>query len=323
MICSVLFLMLVASVDPDSLDAPGNEAVWLEYMDSVSGDTLECCVYLLEHIPGLDRLEMTLAVLDDHILNALTFKGEVPDSVFFQCLLWYRTATEPVASFRGYLLQFWKERSITDPSDVISWTEDNLEIYKALYLGGMQSPLEVLETGGGTEAEIRVFQAASLRSLGYPVRTVSGWFSGESGGERSWLEVWSDCGWKPPADDLTGLVLAVDKSTEEFLTDNFSETGMLITVPPDTSQGDFLVSLNLPISGRYLPMDWAMPRADGPDTISLGASELLITLSRRLPSGAVEVWNSLITIIPGDTISWSAPVLFPDVPGVIMPPQGI
>jgi len=323
MTVSALIVILLASGNIDSLlaDTGGNESMWFEYLSSASGDTLECCKFLLENIPRLDRLEMTRESLDDVILCSLPFRGGMPDSIFLYGLLWNRTDTEPVAPCRASLGEFWKGQDVSEPVQVIRWTSENMAIHPAQFLGEMQSPLAVLEASGGTEAEIMVFHAASFRSLGYPVRTVTGWFGGSEGGERNWLEIWADGSWVSLEEDLSGLVLAVEESRGEYLTDTYTRTGTLITVPPDPAGGEFMLTLNLPVTGRYLPLDWAMPLSDEPDTVSLGPAELLVILSRRLPTGAVEVWNSLVTVLPGDTFFWSAPVLSEDPCGVIMPPQ--
>lgn len=303
-----MILLLVLFLNADSLlaDTQGNEAVWTDYIETHSGETLLCCLYLLENIPRLDRLEMTSEVLDDQILSSLSHREGIPDSIFYSGLLWYRTATEPVTPFRCELSLFLDEEGIDEPAGVVSWTEDNLSVFPVRYLGGMEGPMGVLGAGGGTEGEIRVFQAASIRSLGYPVRTVSGWFTGSSGGERSWLEIWQEGEWIPLEEDFESLVLAVDRSTGEYLTKSYTETGMLVTIPPDTAAGSFMLSINIPVAGRYLPLDWAMPFSDQPDTMHLGQGELLLILSRRLPSGAVEVWNTFRTIEQGDTVVWNS-----------------
>lgn len=298
----ILLFSLCLNLDSLLAETQGNELMWSDYMQTHQGEVLECCSYLLENIPRLDRLEMTEEILDDHILNALPFRNGLPDSIFFSGLLWYRTAVEPVAPFRATLSDFWAEQSVTVPEDVVSWTESNLTILTGRYLGGMESPLQVLSSGSGTRGEIRVLQAASIRSLGYPVRTVYGWFRGEDGGERSWLEIWEDGGWMPLSRDFTDLVLAVEKSQGENLTAHCTDTFVLVIIPPDESAGEFMVSLNVPVKGKYLPLDWVFES----DTLQLGNGELLVSLTRRLPSGAVEVWNTFISGSPGDTLHWRA-----------------
>ena len=297
----ILLLSLCLNLDSLLAETQGNQIVWRHYMSSLQGEELQCCMFLLENIPRLDRLEMTAEMLDDHILHSLAFRAGLPDSVFFSGLLWYRSSVEPVSSFRGVLWEFWAESGIDDPQGMISWTEDSITVLPRRYLGGMNSPLQVLDSRSGTGEEIRVLQAASLRSLGYPVRTVFGWFRGLEGGEDSWLEVWEDGSWKPLRGDFGDLVLAVEKTGGEFLTENYTETFTLITAPPDTSEGEFMVSLNAPVAGRFLPLDWAL----NADTIHPGTGELLVMATRRLPSGAVEVWNTFLVGDPGDTLYWS------------------
>ncbi|HOP26070.1 MAG TPA: transglutaminase-like domain-containing protein [Candidatus Sabulitectum sp.] len=297
----MLLAALVLNIDSLLADTPGNAGVWTGYMENCTGDTLECCLYLLKNIPRLDRLEMTTEALDDHILHSLPFRSGLPDSVFLPGLLLYRTAEEPVSSFRGTLGGFWDSLGASEPREVAEWAEENLQVLSRRYLGGMQDPMQVLESRAGTPGEIQVFLAASLRAMGFPVRTVTGWFAGESGGEESWLEVWENGRWSPMREDFTGLMLAAG-GNGGLLTGNCTETFTLIVEPPGSSFGEYLVSLNLPVDGRYLPLDMALC----PDTVQLGSGNVLICLSRRLPSGAVEVWNSFISPLPGDTVHWDA-----------------
>ncbi len=298
----MLLTALVLNIDGILADTPGNAGVWTGYMENCSGDTLECCMYLLENIPRLDRLEMTAEMLDDQILHSLPFRSGLPDSVFFPGLLWYRTAEEPVAGFRGALGGFWDSLGAAQPSEAAEWARENLEVLPRRYLGGMQDPMQVLESRAGTSGEIQVFLAASLRSMGFPVRTMTGWFAGENGGEESWLEVWENHRWSPMREGFSGLMLAAGGSAGELLTGNYTETFTLIVEPPDSSFGEYMVSLNVPVNGRYLPLDMVLC----PDTVELGAGSILICLTRRLPSGAVEAWNSRVSPLPGDTLRWNA-----------------
>lgn len=293
-----------ADAETDSLlaETQGNAEIWRGYLEESGGDTLECALHLLREVPRLDRLEMTPQALDDHIGGALAHRGSIPDSVFLDCLLWYRVSREPVTAYRERLALFWAHRGVDGPEGLSRWMAANLDTIPGEFLGGMQPPAGVLESGAGTGAELQVLLVASLRSLGWPARVVKGWFAGPDGGERTWAEVWMDEGWQavdPP--DMEGLVLAVEESHGMPLTSRHAATGSLLTVPPQR-EGDFRVSLNLPVRGRWLPLDWAIPAAEGPDTLVLGEGELLVMLTRRLPAGGVEVWHRFVEVQADTTV---------------------
>ncbi|MFO7948851.1 MAG: transglutaminase domain-containing protein [Candidatus Fermentibacteraceae bacterium] len=291
-----------AEVDSLLAETQGNAEMWSDYLAEAGGDTLECALYLLRKVPRLDRLEMTPEALDDHILGALAHRGSMPDSVFLECLLWYRVSREPVTAYRERLAAFWTHRGVEGPEDLSRWMAANLDTIPREFLGGMQPPAGVLESGAGTGAELQVLLVASLRSLGWPARVVKGWFAGPEGGERSWAEVWMEGEWQavdPPG--MEGLVLAVEESHGIPLTSEHVSTGSLVTVPPQW-EGDFRISLSLPVRGRWLPLDWAVPAAEGPDTLVLGEGELLVMLTRRLPAGGVGVWHRFVQVEAGTTV---------------------
>jgi len=300
----ILALTPGAEAEVDSLlaETQGNAEMWNDYLEESGGDTLECALHLLREVPRLDRLEMTPQALDDHIGGALAHRGSVPDSVFLDCLLWYRVSREPVTAYRERLAVFWTDRGVKSPEGLSRWMAASLDTIPGEFLGGMQPPAGVLESGAGTEAELQVLLVASLRSLGWPARVVKGWFAGPEGGERTWAEVWMEGAWQavdPP--DMEGLVLAVEESHGMPLTSRHAATGSLLTVPPQR-EGDFRVSLNLPVRGRWLPLDWAMPAAEGPDTLVLGEGELLVMLTRRLPAGGVEVRHRFVEVQADTTV---------------------
>lgn len=291
-----------AEVDSLLTETQGNAEMWRGYLAEAGGDTLESALYLLREAPRLDRLEMTPQALDDHILGALAHRGSIPDSVFLDCLLWFRVSREPVTAYRERLAAFWAARGVESPEDLSRWVAANLDTVPREFLGGMQPPAGVLESGAGTGAELQVLLVASLRSLGWPARVVKGWFAGPEGGERTWAEVWMDGSWQavdPP--DMEGLVLAVEESHGIPLTSRHAATGSLLTVPPQWD-GDFRISLNLPVRGRWLPLDWVMPAAEDPDTLVLGEGELLVMLTRRLPAGGVEVWHRFVKVQADTTV---------------------
>ena len=302
----MLFLCILCALTPTDIDSllqetPGNETVWLEYIESASGDTLESCLYLLENIPRLDRLEMTEEVLSDHVNSSLVFAEFIPDSIFTEYLLWYRVSIEPVSSYRVLLRSFWESHDLSTPIEISNWIRENLTVSPRRFLGEMQTPGSVLSGQSGTPSELQVLEVSSMRTLGFPARVVSGWFGGEEGEKQTWVETWEEGVWAPVLmPENENLILVVEESHGAYLTENYMETGKLIVIPPEWVDTEFMISLNLPIEGRFMPLDWLMPETENPDTLTLGKGEVLVTLTKRLPSGAVEVWNRFIEVTPGE-----------------------
>ena len=298
----LLVLSVLNSAGIDSLlqETPGNETVWMNYIESASGDTLESCLYLLENIPRLDRLEMTTEVLNDHILSSLVFSEQMPDSIFTQYLLWYRVSTEPVSCYRELLCSFWENLDISTPTEISGWIRENMTVSTRRFLGEMQTPGSVLSGRAGTPSELQVLEVSSMRALGFPARVVTGWFGGEQGEMESWIEIWEDGDWAPAVEPgHENIMLVVEESHGAYLTENYTETGTLVVIPPLWEEIEFLISLNIPVEGRFIPLDWLMPDTDNPDTLTMGSGDVLVTLAKRLPSGAVEVWNRFVVVTSG------------------------
>ncbi len=304
----MIFLLVLSVLNPAEIDSllletPGNETVWASYIESASGDTLESCLYLLENIPRLDRLEMTGEVLNDHIYSSLVFREDIPDSIFKEYLLWYRVSMEPVSSYRELLRSFWESRGLSSPIEISSWIRENLIVSPNRFLGEMQTPGSVLSSQSGTTSELQVLEVSSMRALGFPARVVSGWSAGEEGKKETWVEIWEDGDWSPVVNpDSENLMLVIEESHGAYLTENYTETGTLVILPPDWEEVEFMISLNLPVEGMFIPLDWLMPETEAPDSILLGPGSVLVTLTRRLPSGAVEVWNRFVEVLPGEEV---------------------
>ncbi len=304
----MLFLCILCVLSPTDIDSllqetPGNETVWFNYIESASGDTLESCLYLLENIPRLDRLEMTEDVLRDHIYSSLAFSESIPDSIFAEYLLWYRVSTEPVSVYRNLLRSFWEIRNLSSPIEISGWIKDSMSVSERRFLGEMQTPESLVSSRAGTPSELQVLEVSSMRTVGFPARVVSGWSGGIEGEKQTWVEIWEDGVWAPvlkPDDE--NLMLVVEESHGAFLTENYAETGTLIVLPPDWTEAEFMISLNLPVEGRFMPLDWLMPDTETPDTLTLGTGEVLVSLTKRLPNGAVEVWNRFVKVTTGEEV---------------------
>jgi hypothetical protein len=164
-------------------------------------------VWLINSMPHLDRLEMTRAVLLEHVeyahIGATAFRYRAPDSLFRDCILAYRISDEPVTAWRKLLYDRFAPivRKSATPADaarlVNSWLAENIHSVKRGFFGPMKSPELVLSSGSGTDEEIAVLAAAILKSIGVPSRRVKVPWLGAEDNDASWLEVFSKGDWLP------------------------------------------------------------------------------------------------------------------------------
>jgi hypothetical protein len=323
---AVVLACAMVSLTPAERDSilaetQGNEEFWQEMLAGSEGEVLEAVEYLLGSIPRLDRLEMTETALMDHVLGALdtrdVFYDDLPDTLFLQCLVQYRIDEEPVTPYRSRLSSFWASHlAPTDESvygtaeGIAAWIDGNMTVGRYDYLGGVEDPVTVLESGGGTPRELRVLLCSSLKSIGIASRAVEGWFSGPDGGSRSWIEVWDGAEWLPlatRADSVPagweGLALAIVPTQEAIVTSDYVPTATLVTTPIyDALDDDWTAVLNIPAGGRFVPLDWAWLETTEPDTVELGPGPYTLMVSFRKPSGAVDMWLHDFEAVAGDTM---------------------
>jgi hypothetical protein len=320
LLCTVISLT-PAERDSILAETQGNEALWLEVLESSEGEILETVEYLLKTIPRLDRLEMTERALMDHVLGALdtrdVFYEDLPDSLFFQCLVQYRIDEEPVTPYRAILSSHWARNLAAETytvegtaEEIAMWIDYHMDIHERDYLGGINDPVTVLQSGGGTPRELRVLFCSSLKSLGIAARPVQGWFAGRDGGSRRWLEVWDGTGWIPVTtesdsipDGWEGLALALVPTDEAFVTDAYVPTALVTTQPvSDALEDQWTAVLSIPVEGMLLSLDWIWLDTMEPDTVEVGAGPYTLMVSFRRESGAMDMWLHEFIALPGDTM---------------------
>jgi len=201
---------------PDSLRPAFAEALadagqnWDELafaVATVQPDRRAEAVWLINSMPHLDRLEMTRAVLVEHIeyshIGMTAFKYRAPDSLFRNYILTYRISDEPVTAWRKLLYGRFaravkKSRTPAAAARIVNlWLAGHIRPVKRGFFGPMKSPELVLSSGSGTNEEIAVLAAAILKSLGIPSRRVKVPWLGAQDSDASWLEVYSDGSWLP------------------------------------------------------------------------------------------------------------------------------
>ncbi|MBN2464801.1 redoxin domain-containing protein [candidate division WOR-3 bacterium] len=164
-------------------------------------------VWLINSMPHLDRLEMTGAVLLEHVeyahISTASFRYRAPDSLFRDYILTYRVSDEPVTAWRNLLYDRFapmvrKQKTAADAARIVNrWLAENIHAAKRGFFGPMKSPELVLSSGSGTSEEIAVLAAAILKSVGVPSRRVKIPWLGAEDYDASWLEVHSEGKWLP------------------------------------------------------------------------------------------------------------------------------
>ena len=207
------FLLALA---PDSLRPAFGEALadagqnWFELafaVATVQPDRRAEMVWLINSMPHLDRLEITRAVLLEHVefahTGATAFSYRTPDSLFRDYILTYRVSDEPVTAWRKLLYDRFapmvrKSRTPADAARIVNrWLAGHIHSAKRGFFGPMKSPELVLSSGSGTNEETAVLAAAIFKSIGIPSRRVKvPWLRAEDN-DASWLEVFSGGEWLP------------------------------------------------------------------------------------------------------------------------------
>lgn len=307
LIITVLLLIFPSERDSILAEIPGNAGLWMELFRIDSGETLEHTEYLFKTMTRTDREDMTLEILEDHVFGAEESRDimydSMPDSIFFRYLLQYRIRKEPLSSYRTVLSTWWNNRldECDDPADIatlVDYIIENSFLEKdCASLQAFSDPLSVLETGAGSREELWILTGASLRSLGFAVRPVKGWFAGNEG-LLMWFDIWTDTGWLIPG-AFENLRLAVEYPSAENVTWRYTDTGILKTLP----LGNFIeenwnVTLLVPSEYDTLKLDEVEMSPFEPDSVSLGAGPLLVQVSFTHDNGLVDTWLHRTRIVP-------------------------
>ena len=311
---------------PDSLRPAFREALadagqnWHELASAVAAeqpDRRAEAVWLINSMPHLDRLEMTRAVLLEHVeyahIGMTAFKYRAPDSLFRNYILTYRISDEPVTAWRKLLYDRFAPvvRESATPADaariVNRWLADNIHSVKRGFFGPMKSPELVLSSGSGTNEEIAVLAAAILKSIGVPSRRVMVPWLGEQDNDASWLEVYSGGRWLPcyplepnafgdfawleheHRDNIT-IAVATSAFDQQLVTDYYT-AGAQVRIRLAASGVPLPRFENLAVSvynsGAWRPLDELNTVTDSLGTFDcfLGTGHYLLVAGQRDPRG--------------------------------------
>jgi len=164
--------------------------------------------YLIKEMPHLDRLEMTSAVLLEHVREAQrarkeSFAKALSESLYQEHLLTYRLDEEPCEAWRKSLREEFTPliKGCQGPLEaarcVNRWVAKNIKRVGSRYFGPEQSPLMTLARNKGTPAEVAVLTTAILRSLGIACRMASLGARDRDDPLYAWIEVCSSEVWVP------------------------------------------------------------------------------------------------------------------------------
>jgi hypothetical protein len=341
----------VMRVVPDSLRSSIEEALkdaggnWRELAGALllaTGEHRDAVLWILPRMPHLDRLEMSRAVLLEHVSCALAsrhaFKYPVPDAQFRESILTYRISQEPVTPWRRFLFERFAPMARSEESTdavarrVNGWCAEHLKVVPREFFGPQMSPLEVLQAGCGTAGEVSLLATAILKALGIPSRRVYVTYLGEEEGGASWVEVYSSGRWVPMypltpqgfgdfswpershSRNVT-VAIAASAFDETQVTGSYSAVGRLrvsILESGVSKAGFEHFSVSVVQSGALRPLDdLSRGRSDaesktdsaGSWTADLGEGRYVVEAGVRDSTGSAHVWMREIEVRPSEEVS--------------------
>ncbi len=287
-------------------------------------------VWLINSMPHLDRLEMTRAVLLEHVnyahVGATSLRYRAPDSLFRDYLLTYRVSDEPVTAWRKLLYDRFAPmvRRAKTPAEaartINRWIANNVRAVRRGFFGPMKSPELVLSSGTGTNEEIAVLAAAVLKSIGIPSRRVKVPWLGAQDYDASWLEIYSEGRWlpcyplKPKAlgdfgwlerehQDNVTIAVATSAFDQQLVTSSYTagtqvRARLTAAGAPLREYGNFAFSVFN--AGAWRPLDELSTVTDSAGTFEcfLGNGRYLLVAGQRGPRGDAYVVSQVIKVEP-------------------------
>jgi peroxiredoxin len=329
---------------PDSLRREFRDALvdagtnWHELADAVKRTEATQrgeAIWMMAQMPHLDRLEMTAAILLEHIAYAhraeTAFRYPIPESLFRDYILTYRIADEPVTAWRRLLFDRFAPLTANAATPeqaariINQWLNRNIRTSERGFFGPMKSPELTLSSRIGTVEEVAVLATAILKVLGIPSRRVKVPWLGEQDGDASWVEVFSQGRWLPmyPLDARAfgntarferkhphNVTIAVATSAfeQELVTERYTAHGRVmvhLTAAGIPLAGFENFSFNTFNFGAWRPLDELNTVTDslGNYACVLGDGDYLFTAGMRDPKGNPWIVNQTLRVNPGDALS--------------------
>ena len=185
-------------------------ANWTELalaVESLRGEERDDCVWLIDGMPHLDRIEMKADNLVEHVVYAHRARREMPyrmpDEMFRSFVLTYRVEDEPLLPWRRLLFERYAPRAADEGTATGVARRINADLAATVaklepdFFGPRKPPSLTLEGRSGSEADISILACAAMKAVGIPSRQVSVAALGEEPGDRNWVEVFDGERWLP------------------------------------------------------------------------------------------------------------------------------
>ncbi len=246
----------------------------------------------LERTSHLDRVEMTPAVLLDHVRGAVENRREgIPGAVFFSYVLNGRIDLENLGPWRGVLRKRFSRLAGKEAGeivhDLLAWTEKNIKPYTRGRFGPFMNPGQVLVSRHALSRERAIFLVGALRSLGIPARKRP---------NRNEAEFWDGGVWKRAAPGREG-----GASPGEVRPSLVSLFLFRKGKPSFSSRG---IAFSRFTAGRWNPLRRLSFQKKGDCLrVRLAPGEYLFTAGVRNPNGDPWIQTCPLLLEPGGTFS--------------------
>jgi hypothetical protein len=311
---SVLLLLSPAERDSILAEHPANETFWQDVFQQYAGDTLSCIEYLFLVMPDEDRDSMTEAILNDHVLGAIssryTWFQTLQDSIFLEYLLEYRISTEPLSSYRSSLAG-WLERHIQIKATPYETAEHILDVVTGNIVltassGSVLAPTQIIPVGQASRESRWVLLCACMRSMGIPVRPVKGWLPGADRNLYRWMDIWTGDSWEPLTSGMPPVQyvkVAVECPSMNNITGEYRDTGTLALNPLTDPGAGWTAELMIPSGDDTVSITGISIDPFQRSIVELGAGEFLLRVQFVQNGELIGSWLQSVTVASDSTVT--------------------
>lgn len=311
---------------------------WVELsaaIGSLEGEERADCVWLVNGMPHLDRIEMKRDDLIEHVRYAHRARREMPyrmpDDMFRAYILTYRIEEEPLTPWRRELLERFgpvaqEERTAAATAGRINAVlAGAIEESETDFFGPRKTPTLTLTSGNGSEADISILACAAMKAVGIPSRQASVPALGGEDGDRNWIEVFDGERWLPmyplepesfgdfghveATHEHNVTVVATRAAFEQTLvTERYTETAVInVTLTQDgaPAAGYDAFSIAVLNRGGLAALDALETAADssGRFSATVGEGTYVVSAGSRDPAGNPFVMMEEVVLDAGDTVA--------------------
>jgi hypothetical protein len=301
---------------------------------SLDGEERADCVWLVNGMPHLDRIEITADDLVEHVRYAHRARSEMPyrmpDGMFRAYILTYRIEDEPLAPWRRELFERFgpvaqEERTASATARRINAIlAGSIEESDAPdFFGPRKSPALTQRSGNGSEADISILACAAMKAVGIPSRQASVPALGEEPADRNWIEVFDGERWLPlfplepdsfgdfghvEAEHEHNVTVVVTRTAFEqtLVTERYTETAVIdvaLTLDGAPAAGFDAFSISVLNRGGLAALDALETAADdgGRFSATVGEGTYVVSAGTRDAAGNPFVMMEEVVVAPGDT----------------------